>query len=235
MKKTIAGILLACCACLAQKETIDLEHYKTSKRFTTTERSYLVGAHTYRILNIKPVTPSDTACISAIVFDKRKYVMFDVGVPATGALGLIVPAAQPITGSLLIVKPSPYDGKMFLLQSTGKVISLPGASVIVDTIASTLYCVWDNDKSFWLTVFDYKNLRLIFKTTRIEEPKQWFTDGVSYSFSTTDPAVYYTVDFMTKEIVKGGKPDGALSAIPYFGNIDKFDRASCCGVKAFGK
>jgi hypothetical protein len=226
MKQIIVMIIFLIAACYAQQSTIDIEQYKKSKKHSFTERSYTVGKHTYRVVNIKPLGASDTACISALVLDKRKYVLFDVGI-ASGPFGIIVPAAQPLREGLIVLRASPFDGKLFLILASGKVVTLPGASVIADTVGKCVYCVWDNDKTFRLTVFDYKNLRLVFNTVAIAEPKQWYTDGFSFGFSAADGA-YYTVDFMQKAITKGEKNASGLTQISYVADVEKIDRAKCC-------
>ena len=255
MKAIACIICFAVCACFAQRSTIDIDVYKKSAKYSFAEKSYSIGKHNFRVVNIKPRSASagasvgasrsasqdasfgapDTACISAIILDKRKYVLFDVDVPS-GPLGMIVPVAQPISGSLVILKASPFEGKTFLLLSDGKVVTLPGASVIIDTVGKCVYCVWDNDKNFKLTVFDYKGLRLIINTTEIAEPKQWYNAGMGYSFVGTDSKTWYSVDFMTKTVAKGDlRPEGELKPVSYFGNIDKLDRAKCCGAEVLKK
>ena len=226
MVRIVCLIIFLCAACFAQQSTIDIELYKKSKKHSFTERSYTVGKHTYRVVNIKPLGASDTACISALVLDKRKYVLFDVGI-ASCPFGIIVPAAQPLRDGLIVLRASPFDGKLFLILASGKVVTLPGASVIADTVGKCVYCVWDNDKTFRLTVFDYKNLRLVFNTLAIAEPKQWYTDGMSYGFAAAD-GNYYTADFMSKAITKGKKPASGLTPVSYVADLEKIDRAKCC-------
>jgi hypothetical protein len=237
MKTAIILVCFTFSICFAQKSTIDIDHYKKSTKHSFAEKSYTVGKHTFRVVNIKPLAKTDTACISAIILDKRKYVLFDVDVPSASApLGMVVPAVQPIKGGLVILKPSPYDGKTFLLLSDGKVVTLPGASTVVDTNGKCVYCVWDNDKNFKLTVFDYKGLRLIINTTEIPEPKQWYNSVMGYCFTAADAKSYYAVDLMTKGIIKGDlRPDGELKPVSYFGGLDKLSRATCCGAEALKK
>jgi hypothetical protein len=237
--KTIVGIVLfAVAVCFAQHTTIDIDLYKKSGKYAFAEKSYTIGKHVFRIINMKRLSMTsgapDTACISAIILDKRKYVLFDIDAPS-GPLGMIVPAVQPIADGLVILKASPYEGKTFLLLSDGKVVTLPGASVIIDTVGKCVYCVWDNDKSFKLTVFDYKNLRLIINTTEIVEPKRWYSAGMGYYFTGMDSKIWYMVDFMTKTITKGEKPEGEPKPVSYFGGIDKIDRKQCCGAEVLKK
>jgi hypothetical protein len=235
--KIIATIMcFAVTICFAQQSTIDIDLYKKSKKYVFSEKSYTIGKHGFRVVNIKPLMKSDTSCISAIILDKRKYVLFDIDVPPSAApLGMIVPDGQPIPGGLVVLKASPYEGKTFLLLPGGKVVALPGASVIVDTAGKCAYCVWDNDKNFKLTVFDYKGLRLIINTTEIVEPKQWYNAGMGFCFTGGDSKTWYTVDFMTKTITKGEKPEGELKPVSYFGGLDKLDRARCCGAEVLKK
>jgi hypothetical protein len=235
MKKIVYIVLFAFAMCFAQHSTIDIDQYKKSKSHAYSEKSYTVGKHVFRVVNIRSLTKTDTSCISAIILDKRKYVLFDIGVSA-GPLGMVVPAGQPIAGGLVVLKTSPYEGKTFLILPDGKLVTLPGSSVIVDTVGKSVYCVWDNDKNFKLTVFDYKGLRLIINTTEIVEPKQWYSAGMGYCFTGADAKTWYLVDFMTKSITKGDlRPEGELKPVSYFGGLDKLDRAKCCGAEVLKK
>jgi hypothetical protein len=244
MKPIITILCFAVAICFAQQSTIDINLYKKSKKYLYAEKSYTVGKHAFKVVNIKPLVKpraassgeSDTACISAIILDKRKYVLFDVDIlSASAPLGMVVPARQPIAGGLIILKASPYEGKTFLLLSGGKVVTLPGASVIIDTIGKCVYCVWDNDRNFKLTVFDYKGLRLVINTTDIVEPKQWYSGVMAYCFVSADSKTWYSVDFMTKSITKSGKPTTDLNPVSYFGNLEKLDRSTCCGAEVLKK
>jgi|WetSurMetagenome_2_1015567.scaffolds.fasta_scaffold228401_1 hypothetical protein len=231
MKKLIVSLVLAVSLCFAQKSTIDLSIYKTNKNFAWAETSYTIGKHTFGLVNIKPRVKGDTSCISAILIDKRKYVLFDIGADA-GAYGLFVPHHQPISEGLIALKASPTEAKTFIFLSNGKLITLPGASVIADTIGKYIYCVWENDKQYRLTVFNVKNMILVLPTKNIPQPGQWFSAGVSYYFSTPQEKGYYSVDLFTKSIVKTEQPEGTLSPASYVMDIGKIDPASCCGAKA---
>jgi hypothetical protein len=221
-------------ACSAQQASIDIEVYKKSKKYAYTEHAYTIGKHSFKIVNVKSLAANaDTSCISAIVLDKRKYVLFDIDVP-TGAIGLFVPQSQPIQDGLIVLKSSPYEAKTFIILGNGKVMTLPGALDFVDSVGSCIYCVWDNDKTFRLTVFDYKNLRMVVKPTAIEQPIQWFSDGMSYGFTTAEKE-YYSMDFMSRNIIKGEKPQGDIKEVPYLIDLDKVDRAKCCGPEVLKK
>ena len=234
MNQSILIVLACFCMCFAQQATINIDKYKNSKKYSFAERSIVVGKHTFRLVNIKPLSASDTNCISAVVIDKRKYVLFDVDVTA-GPFGLIVPSVQPISGGLIILKASPYDAKTFFLLQSGKVVTLPGASVIVDTTGKCAYCVWDNDKTFRLTVFDYKSLQLVIRTTDIPQPSQWFSTGMAYCFTTTTDKQYYTVDLMTKTITSSARVEATPAPVSYIADLSKIDRAKCCGAEALRK
>jgi hypothetical protein len=225
-------LLLICGAslCFAQKTTIDLSAYKTNKNFTWAETSYTIGKHTFGLVNIKPRVKGDTACISAILIDKRKYVLFDIGVEA-GAYGLFVPRNQPISEGLIVLKASPTEAKTFIFLSNGKLITLPGAHVIADTVGKYIYCVWENDKQYRLTVFNVKNMLLVVPTKVISQPDKWYAAGVSYYFSTQGEKGYYSIDLFTKSIVKTEQPEGTLSPVSYLMDFSKIDPTSCCGAK----
>jgi hypothetical protein len=211
--------------------TIDLNKFKNNKNYTFAEVPLKVGAHTFTLINIKPLAKSDTACVSAIVIDKRKYVLYDIG-PAGAAYGLFVCKQQPLKDGLIVLKASPNDGKTFIFLSNGKLVSLPGASTFVDTVGKNVYCVWENDKQYRLTVFDYKNMRIAIPTTLVSQPVAWYNNGISYCFASPDEKGYFSVDMFTKSIAKSGEAEGALAPVAYLMDFSKVDASKCCGAQS---
>lgn len=218
-------------SCFAQQTpSIDLDFFKKSKKYSYSEKAYTVGNHSYRIVNIKPLYATDTFCISALVIDKRKYMLYDIG-ENLSICGMTVPQNQPISEGLIILKLSEIEGKVFFALANGKVVTLPGSFVFADTIGKCIYCIWDNNGFFRLTVFDYKNLKLIFNSVVISSPKQWFTDGFNYLFLSND-GEYFTIDFMSKKIVKSQKPEGNIKKIEYILDSDKMSKIKCCSFES---
>ncbi|MBN1575201.1 MAG: hypothetical protein JW913_01520 [Chitinispirillaceae bacterium] len=234
MKKTVLALVFCASFPSAGKTTIDLAAYKNNKNFTTAETSYTVGARTFTLVNIRPRVKSDTACISAVIIDKRKLVLFDIGVEA-GAYGLFVPRRQPLRGGLVVLKASPVEGKTFIFLSNGKLITLPGAQTIVDTTGKSVYCVWENDNQYRLTVFNYRSMRLTIPTTIIKQPLQWYASGVSYCFTAPQEKGYYSVEPFMKSVVKIDQAESDLSPVPYLTDFSKIDPAGCCNAKALKK
>lgn len=234
MKAFVPVVFLFATLLFAEKNSIDLASYKNNKDFTTSEASYAVGSRTFTLVNIKPLTKNDTACISAVIIDKRKFVLFDIGIEG-GAYGLFVPKSQPLKQGLVVLKASPTEGKSFIILPNGKLVTLPGAQTFVDSAGKSIYCVWDNDGEYQLTVFNYKAMRLIIPTTAIKQPLKWYTSGISYYFTTSQEKGYYSVEMLTKSIVKTDQADGALSPVPYLMDFSKIDPAGCCGAEALGK
>jgi hypothetical protein len=234
MKTLSLALIFLVSLCFAQKSTIDLSAYKNNKNFTWAETSYTIGKHTFGLVNIKPRVKGDTACISAVLIDKRKYVLFDIGVEA-GAYGLFVPRYQPISDGLIAIKASPTDAKTFIFLPNGKLITLPGAQVIADTVGKYIYCVWENDKQYRLTVFNTKNMILVLPPKIISQPAQWFASGVSYYFTSPQEKGYYSVDLFTKSVVKTEQPEGALTPASYIMDFGKIEPASCCNAKVLKK
>ena len=227
MKPLLLFIVSYSALCFGEKATIDLNIYKNSKNFATAETAYKIGAHTFTLMNIKPLHKSDTACISAIVIDKRKYVLFDINVEGAAA-GLIVPHAQPVSDGLIVIKASPMEGKTFVFLSNGKVVTLPGALTIADTTGRNIYCVWENEQQYRLTVFDYKNVRVLIPTVEISKPRQWFSSGVSLCFSVEREKGYYSVDMFTKSISKSDSAEATLSPVSYLVDVNKMTGSQCC-------
>jgi hypothetical protein len=234
MKTLTLALIVACAACFAQKSAIDLNAYKNNKNFTISEAPYIIGSHSFTLVNIRPRVKGDTACISAVIIDKRKFVLFDVGVES-GAYGLFVPHLQPIPDGLIALNASPVDGKTFIFLSNGKLITLPGALAFVDTTGKCVYCVWENDKQYRLSVFNYKVVRLVIPTMTIAQPLQWFSSGISYCFSAPQEKGYYSVDMFTKTVTKIDQAEGALTPVSYLMDFSKIENVNCCSGKALKK
>jgi hypothetical protein len=234
MKRLTLMLLVFFTACFAEKSTIDLNAYKNNKNFSVSEASYTVGSHAFTLVNIKPRVKGDTACISAVIIDKRKFVLFDVGVES-GAYGLFVPHIQPIPDGLIALKASTTDGKIFIFLSNGKLVTLPGALAFADTLGKCVYCVWENDKQYRLTVFNYKIMRVVIQTTAIAQPVQWYSSGMSYCFSAPQEKGYYSIDMFTKVVTKIDQAEGALTPVSYLMDFSKIEPVNCCGGKALKK
>jgi hypothetical protein len=226
MRALLLLLTIGASLCAAQKTTIDLAAYK-NKGYAMAQTAYTIGAHVFTLVNIKPLHKTDTACISAIVIDKRKYVLFDVGIEGA-ATGLIVPRRQPIPDGLVVLKASPVEGKTFVFLSNGKLVTLPGALALADTAGKNIYCVWDNETHYRLTVFDYKNVRVIVPATDIARPRQWYSTGLSFCFSVEKEKGYYIVDMITKSISKTESVDAPLTPVSYLVDFGKFDNTKCC-------
>jgi len=231
---TLALIVAFTTVCSAQKSTIDLEKYRNTN-FRISQAEYTVGTHKFGLVNIKPIYKSDTACISAIIIDKRKYVLFDVNVDPASPVGLVVPAKQPVENGLVVLKASSDEGKTFVFLANGKLVTLPGALVFADQDGGNLYCVLENASQYRLTVFDYKNVRIRIPTTEISKPVKWYSSGLSFYFTTEQEKGYYTIDMFTKSVSKTDSIDGELVPVSYIEDFSKFDRQKCCGESALKK
>lgn len=236
--RSIAVIALVCaCTALAQsaktaQPTIDLQKYRDVKKYSYVEKAYTIGTHSYTLVNIKPKTASDTTCITAIVIDKRKYVLVDLQA-ADAPHGLVVPPTQPIDSSLLVVKVSPIDAKTFVILRSGKMATLPGDRLIIDAAGSTILSVWDNQGQCYLTVFDYRKLNLMVAPVAIAKPTQWFTNGLAWYFK-ADDGRYFTLDLFTKTVTAVAQLEKGLEEITYTFDPSTLQPAQCCGAQALG-
>jgi len=106
MKSLLMVMFVLLSLSFAQKSTIDLNKFKNNKNYAFAEVPLKVGAHTFSLINIKPLAKSDTACVSAIIIDKRKYVLYDIGVEG-GTYGLFVCKQQPLKEGIIVLKASP--------------------------------------------------------------------------------------------------------------------------------
>jgi hypothetical protein len=231
MKNVIIAIAVFASVIFAEKATINLEVYKNNKNFTVAQVPIKAGSHTFTLMNIKPMIKSDTTCICAIIIDKRKYVLYDIGAEGSPC-GLFTLKQQPLREGTIVLKASPSDGKTFIFLSNGKLVSLPGADAFVDTTGKNIYCVWDNEKHFRLTVFDYKNMRVTVPTTDIAQPSAWYSSGMSYYFSVNGEKGYYSVDMITKSVTKSDEAEGALTPVSYLMDFSKVSATACCGMQA---
>jgi hypothetical protein len=227
MTVTMAVLAFAVAACA--QSTIDLDVYKNTKKYTMAQRSYTVGTHTYTVVNITPKVAGDTACISALVIDKRKYVLVDL-VSSGKPCGIVVPAKQPIAQCLVAVKLSAIDAKTFLIFASGKVVTLPGDRILVDEPGKTVLSVWDNGGQFQLTVLDYRKMSLIVSPTPIARPAAWFTNGLAWYFKPAEGEGYFTLDLFTKGIASVKEVEGGLEQVAYAFEPSTVDAAACCGA-----
>jgi hypothetical protein len=225
----VLALLSAASEGLAQKSTIDLESYRENSAYAYAERTYEVGTHSYTVVNIKPKDAGDTTCISALVIDKRKYVMVDLG-NADAPHGMIVPEKQPIDSGLVIIMASPIEAKTFLILPNGKVVTLPGDQIVVDKPGSTVYVVWDNAGSHMLTVFDYERMRLLINSKPIPQPKKWYTDGMVYSFSVEGKEDYRLIDLFTKSVTTVPS-EKQLQPAEHIVDASSVKPSSCCSAE----
>lgn len=235
MKVSLACTLCAVSLALAaEQKTIDLEPYKNAKKYTYAEVSRTIGTHAYTFVNVRPKAKSDTACISALVIDKRKYLMVDL-FPDSSRTGIVIPESQPVENGLLAIKVSPLDAKTFIILASGKVVTLPGDYVIVDQAGKTVLVAWDNGGSWLLSVLDYRKMNLLVQPTSIAKPVSWYTNGLAWYFKADGEQGYYTIDLLTKSISKAPSLDGDLDAVPYTFEPSKLTPQGCCGKETLGK
>jgi hypothetical protein len=234
--KILLLITVAAAFCAAQTKTpstINLDVYKNKSKYAVAETTLTVKAHTFRLLNIKPLAKSDTACISAVVIDKRKLLFYDVN-GTNSSNGLMVPQNQPLSNAVIVLKGSPNEGKALIFFTNGKLVTLPGDKLIVDNAGSTVYCVWANDSTYRLTVFDCQRMRVVVPTTVIARPEQWYTNGMDYIFKESGTNNYYSVSPIARSVSKMEKADNGAEKVSYLPGFESMDKQSCCGPKAWG-
>jgi len=226
----VAGLLVST---VGAQGTIDLAAYRNAGKHTYAEKAYTVGSHTYTVVNIRPKAPKDTACISALVIDKRKFVLVDL-VSTGGPTGIVVPGNQPIEKCLVAVKLSAIDAKTFLIFESGKVVTMPGDRVLVDEPGKTVLTVWDNGGEFQLTVLDYRAMRLVINPTPISKPASWYTNGLAWYFKPAEGDGHFTLDLFSKSIVAVKEVEGGLDEVKYAFEPSMVDAAKCCGAGVLG-
>ena len=231
MKTTLACVVaLTAPLVLRAQSTIDLEQYRDNSRYTMAEQRYEVGGRGYQVVNIRPAVVKDTACISALVIDKRKFVLVDL-TSSGGSTGMVVPREQPIENCLLAVKLSAIDAKTFLIFANGKVVSIPGDRLLLDEAGKTLLSVWDNSGEFLLTVFDYRAMRLMLSPVPIARPESWYTNGLAWFFKADDGGLY-TFDMFSKNVSPIAGVEGELQPVRYVFEPSTVDADACCGAAA---
>ncbi len=218
MKRLLVMLFVSVVSTFAAEKTTNLDSYKGNKTFAWAETTFIVAQKEYRLINIRSVnTKADTACISAILFDKRKLVFTDLK-DNVAPYGLVVPAEQPVKNGLIILKPSPSDAKTFIIFPSGKMVVLPGASVLVDPVGSLVYCVWDDDGQYRLSVFNYKAMKLLLTAVPIPKPVKWYSSMLDYQFTAEDKAVY-NVDIMGKSVGKAQDAPGEKEPLEYIKGV----------------
>ncbi|MFP4681957.1 MAG: hypothetical protein ACLFQB_15905 [Chitinispirillaceae bacterium] len=218
MKYLLIILLITVASAFAGEESTNLDEYKKKENFAWAETTLTVAEKEYRLVNIRNKDEkADTACVSAILFDKRKLVFTDYSTNEAPH-GLVVPSEQPVKNGLIILKPSPSDAKALLIFPSGKMVVLPGASVLVDAAGKMVYDVWNDGGQHKLSVFNYKSHSLLLSATPIPKPVKWYSAVMDYQFTTEDKKMY-TVDLMGKSVRKvDGKP-GDSDPLKYVGGV----------------
>lgn len=231
--RSIMFILAATAICLAQSKTastINLDVYKNKSKYAVAETTLTVKTHSYRLMNIQPLYPSDTSCISAVIIDKRKLVFFDVN-GKKSPRGLLVPKEQPISGAVMVFRGSPIESRTMIFFANGKLVTLPGDKVIADPDGNMVYSVWDNDSTCRLTVFDYRRMKIIVPATVIAKPEKWYSTGMDYYFKVSGANTYYTVSALTGSVDKLDQPQAGAEPVSYIHGFESVDPKNCCGSK----
>lgn len=218
LKYLLILLLFAVVSAMASEKPTNLDEFKKNKNFAWAETTLTVAEKEYRLVNIRNKdVKADTACLSAILFDKRKLVFTDYSSSATPH-GLVIPSQQPIKNGLIVLKPSPTDAKALIIFPSGKMVILPGASVLVDDAGSMVYCVWDDEGQHKLSVFNYKALKLLLTAVPIQKPVKWYSSVFDYQFTAEDKASY-TVDIMGRSVRKADENPGDASELKYVGGV----------------
>jgi len=233
MRIGTAAIVATVCAwaATAGEATIDLTKYRNAKKYTYSEVTHTVGTHQYTLVNIRPRAKGDTACIAALVIDKRKFVMVDLQADSART-GLTMPKEQPIEGGLVVVKLSPLEAKTFIILATGKVVTLPGDRLIVDPAGKTALAIWDNAGTWQLTALDYRSMNLVLPTTAIPRPVKWYTNGLAYYFTADGEEGYCTLDMFTKTVSRVKEALQGLEEVAYTFDPQGIAPVKCCGADA---
>lgn len=214
VKYLLIMLFVAVMSALAAEKPTNLDEFKKNKNFAWAETTLTVAKKEYRLVNIRNKDEkADTACLSAILFDKRKLVFTDYSSSAAPH-GLVIPSQQPIKDGLVILKPSPTDAKALIIFPNGKMVILPGASVLVDAAGSMVYCVWDDKGQHKLSVFNYKALKLLLTAVPIQKPVKWYSSVFDYQFTAEDKASY-TVDIIGRSVRKADEEAGDLTELEY--------------------
>jgi hypothetical protein len=231
--RSMMFVLAVTATCLAQSKTastINLDIYKNKSKYAIAETTITVKTHSYRLMNIQPLYPCDTTCISSVIIDKRKLVFFDIN-GKKAPRGLLVPKEQPIPGAMIVFRGSPIESRTLIFFANGKLVTLPGDMVIADPDGNMVYCVWDNDNTYQLTVFDYKRMRSVVPATNIEKPEKWYFSGMDYYFKATGSDTYYVVNTLANAVTKMDKPEAGDTPLKYIRGFESVDPVNCCGAK----
>jgi hypothetical protein len=113
----------------------------------------------------------------------KKLVFPDID-PVAASYGLFMPQQQPIPGFLFFEKHGDYDGRLYLVDASGRVTNLKGGWFFLDPSKRYLFSEYGSD-SPEITVFDLKEKRVVFNS-KIPTDVNWYQLGERYAFLTID-------------------------------------------------
>jgi hypothetical protein len=143
-----------------------------------------------------------------------------------GSNGLFAPNTVLPAGYACIIKLGDYDGRLVLINESGRHWNLPGGTYFVSRDKKNLFSIHETETKTGVSVFDLKNG----KVALAEDEKskdvppimdKWYEDGTSYFFTTmnadgTEPKekirTIYAFDNKTNRFLKKSMPAAKISA-----------------------
>jgi hypothetical protein len=187
--------------------------------FGVTQSSHDLGAVKIRIIQAKRRKPSAKApgyCrawVNVIRGGITPSIFFDYNdlEPVGYSYGVFVPRKQPSSDYFLLVKEGDYNGRLLLIDTSGRVTDIIGGSFFIAD-ARFLVSEYASDSS-GLAVFDLRAHKLLMQSKDVPYVQDWYRDSKGYFFTESEwsgntgqphakPGVAYRLDLEKGKIVK---------------------------------
>lgn len=212
--------------------------------FQVTQKTHIFGEINIRIIHAKrrqgsAAAPSYCRAWVEIIRGEKlvRRIYYDDFEPVGYKYGVFVPARQPSPDYFVFVKEGDYDGRLLMLDSTGKIADTLGGSYFVAS-GRFLVSQYSSDEA-GLAVFDLDAHKLILKTTEVQYVQQWYKDSAGYFFTESEwsgkngephekPGIAYRLNLQQRRVIKtnmGSTELHSATAVSY--DFDPRDYEDC--------
>lgn len=173
--------------------------------------------------------------------NKSVYQRFFKSIDAVGdCYGLFIPLKQPREDYFILSKLGDYDGRIFIIDSKGKVTEKIGGAFYISKDNRYLFSDYHSDLT-GLTVYDFEKGQVLFSDTITPRLYEWyykydrFISSIDLLNNHVSSDEYYYFDFAAKKLIPIKlnsdylKPEDKLSSYN-----DKNSRRFCnCGLEEY--
>ncbi len=197
-------------------ETFNQSDYPDSV-FITSSIQYTHGSVIVRLIQVKMISSYDPFICRVWLNIERngkivnQYYLNDIE-PVGGYYGLFVPSKKPVEEYFAVIKYGDYDGRLFLIDKSGKMTQYMGGSYLVSHNKGMLFSEYSSDLK-GVEVVDLRNGVSICRSTNLPLVQKWYYNNIGGDekyFFTSDDVIDSIYVFNSKTNLISSKPIDSL-------------------------